>query len=107
MNNDIKKINDVKDKKTTIINYNDKMDISDIIRGFIECGFSKRNYTLTKNKFNLKLNDTVKYFIPDRGPKRGQIDRILNFKNLKKYEIDKNRYFENEILILNYDKYLV
>lgn len=101
--------NEIKEKKFSnkvIIKVFSKVDLSEIIRGFIEFGFTKNYYEIKNTFHNLLLNDTVKYYIPDRGPKRGIISNILKFKNLTKYEIDKNRYFRNEIEILNYEKYI-
>ena len=105
INNDLqeKKIN----KNTVILKVFSKIDVSDIIRGFIEYGFSKNYYEIKKDSYDLILNDLVKYYIPDRGPKRGKITKILKLKKINKYEIDKNRYFFNEIKILNYEKYIV
>ena len=104
INNDLqeKKIN----KNTVILKVFSKIDVSDIIRGFIEYGFSKNYYEIKKDSYDLILNDLVKYYIPDRGPKRGKITKILKFKKINKYEIDKNRYFFTEIRILNYETYI-
>lgn len=107
-NNELDEINSFSiTRNNTYIHFEKDLNVTKILFSLINCKATYKVYKIDKIDYNLEINQNVKYYIPDRGRYSGIITDIKN----DVYIIDKNRYFRNEIEIINYnnlieDKYL-
>ncbi len=97
-------------KRYVYIHYLKELDISSILFSLIDFKTNHKVYKLTNNIFEPDLNETVRYYIPDRGKYLGKIlAREKIFKNPTKYNIGEGKnpwYVIDEIEVLDFDKHI-